>query len=474
MLDLMKQYNDSIEKMIKILSLLVGICFVCMLFIFEISFSDEELKFFLILGCVSLLTGIGFMVSKIKKEVFDCMLFVMTGLFLGIVSGGAYSLIFMMVCLFITIIYGRRAGLLSSFLCSGILLFLETNYFGSISLLMVSYFVGGWRDYFYQSRDFLTGVLSESCFDEVLESFISNNRMFSLIFVRMDDEGYPQVEKKIARILNSQFTFRYGLNGFMVILPDADKGKSVQWLEERIYEIKEVELKSGIVYYPEDGVNLVKKVEDIINSEECLHRYAWMMRHMNGIDSDVVTAIKMLMGFLRVWDSYTYGHVMRVVEYSQCLGRELGISDDEESLLVCGAYLHDIGKLDMDQFILNKRMPLAENEWLRLKSHVEQGVELIQLFEELAPFQMFIRHHHERFDGRGYPSRLEGDEIPFLVRILAVADSFDAMTSKRSYNHPMSYKEGITELRRCSGAQFDPVVVEAFANVIEREYSFGN
>ena len=87
---------------------------------------------------------------------------------------------------------------------------------------------------------------------------------------------------------------------------------------------------------------------------------------------------------------------------------------------------------------------------------------------------MFIRHHHERFDGRGYPSRLEGDEIPFLVRILAVADSFDAMTSKRSYNHPMSYKEGITELRRCSGAQFDPVVVEAFANVIEREYSFGN
>ena len=73
MLDLMKQYNDSIEKMIKILSLLVGICFVCMLFIFEISFSDEELKFFLILGCVSLLTGIGFMVSKIKKEVFDCM-----------------------------------------------------------------------------------------------------------------------------------------------------------------------------------------------------------------------------------------------------------------------------------------------------------------------------------------------------------------------------------------------------------------
>ncbi|MTL75643.1 phosphohydrolase, partial [Turicibacter sanguinis] len=135
MLDLMKQYNDSIEKMIKILSLLVGICFVCMLFIFEISFSDEELKFFLILGCVSLLTGIGFMVSKIKKEVFDCMLFVMTGLFLGIVSGGAYSLIFMMVCLFITIIYGRRAGLLSSFLCSGILLFLETNYFGSIGLL---------------------------------------------------------------------------------------------------------------------------------------------------------------------------------------------------------------------------------------------------------------------------------------------------------------------------------------------------
>ena len=103
---------------------------------------------------------------------------------------------------------------------------------------MVSYFVGGWRDYFYQSRDFLTGVLSESCFDEVLESFISNNRMFSLIFVRMDDEGDPQVEKKIARILNSQFTFRYGLNGFMVILPDADKGNRCNGLRKEFMKSK--------------------------------------------------------------------------------------------------------------------------------------------------------------------------------------------------------------------------------------------
>lgn len=470
MLELIKEYNDNIEKIIKILSLVVGICFVCILFIFEIGFSDDELKVFLILGGFSILTWIGFMFSKVKKEVFDCLLFVMTGLFLGMVSGVLYSLIFMMVCLFITIIYGRRVGMLSSFLCSSMLLILGRDYFGSISLLMMSYFVGGWRDYFYQSRDFLTGVLSESCFDEVLESFVSGNRVFSLIFVKMNGEVYPQVEKKMAQVLNSPFTFRYGWDGFMVLLPDTNKGKSVQWLEERSYEIKEIELKSGIVCYPEDGRQLVKKVEDIVNSDGCLHRYAWMMRHMDGMDCDIVTTLKMLMGFLRVWDGYTYGHVMRVVEYSQYLGRELGISEEEEGLLICGAYLHDIGKLDMDQFILNKRMPLAEDEWLRLKSHAEQGVELIELFEELEPFKMFIRHHHERFDGRGYPSHLEGDEIPFLVRILAVADSFDAMTSKRSYNQPMSYIEGVAELRRCSGAHFDPVIVEAFANVIEREY----
>lgn len=471
MVDLINQYNENIEKVVKILSLVIGICFVCMILIFDVMFSTEELKVFIALGGVLVLMLVGVIGNKIRKEVFDSLLFVVTGLFLGMISGFSYGLIFMMLCLFITIMNGRRAGIVSSMLCGAILWFLGDGYLVGLCIVVTSYFVGGWRDYFYESRDFLTGVLKESCFYEVLESFIDKGCSFSLILIRVDENSYPHLDKKIAQILNSQFTFRYGMNGFMVILPDADKGKAMQWLEERVYEIKEVEVKSGIVSYPEDGRQLVKKVEDAVNGNEYLHRYAWMMARMEKMDCDVVTTIKLLMGFLKAWDAYTYGHVLRVVNYCELVGRELGINEEDSGILICGAYLHDVGKLDMDQFILNKRMPLEEEEWLRLKTHTERGVTLIHLFEELEPFRMFIEHHHERFDGRGYPSHLAGDEIPFLVRILTVADSFDAMTSKRSYNQPKSFVEGIEELRRCSGAQFDPEIVEAFVNVIEREYS---
>lgn len=471
MLDLIKQYNENIEKIIKIIGLVSGTCLVCVLFIFEEIFSNQELKIFLVVGGISVLALVGFLMRKVRKEFFDCLLLIMMGIFLAMISNISSALVFMMICLFITIINGRFLGLLSSFVSFLILLMLGDGYFSGICLIVTSYFVGGWRNYFYESRDFATGVLSESCFYEVLDSFICKDRSFSLILIRMMNHDYPQFEKKVAKVFYSQFTFKYGIDGFIVILPEADKGKSVQWLEERVYEIKDVELRSAIVFYPDDGVQLVKKLEDMISKQQNSHRYAWMIERVNKVDCDLVTTIKLLMGFLKVWDVYTYGHVLRVVEYSELLGRELGISEEEVGVLVCGAYLHDIGKLDMDQFILNKKMPLEEEEWLRLKTHTERGSALIHLFEELAPFREFIEHHHERFDGRGYPSHLVGSEIPFLVRILTVADSFDAMTSKRSYNQPKTFEEGIEELRRCSGDQFDPDIVEAFANVMKREYS---
>lgn len=111
-------------------------------------------------------------------------------------------------------------------------------------------------------------------------------------------------------------------------------------------------------------------------------------------------------------------------------------------------------------------MKLTNDEWGELKQHPNNGVEIIKPVESLKDVIPLIQFHHERFDGKGYPHNLKGEDIPYLARVLTVVDSFDAMTSNRPYNKRKTYEEGVEELRKCSGAQFDPDIVEAFIKVI--------
>ncbi len=135
--------------------------------------------------------------------------------------------------------------------------------------------------------------------------------------------------------------------------------------------------------------------------------------------------------------------------------------------------MHDIGKINISREILNKKMPLAKEEWEILKQHPVNGVEIIKPVSSLESISDLILHHHERYDGKGYPDKLKGDDIPFLARALTVVDSFDAMTSNRPYNRRKTYEEAIEELKRCSGTQFDPYIAEKFIKVIiENKDSF--
>ena len=122
--------------------------------------------------------------------------------------------------------------------------------------------------------------------------------------------------------------------------------------------------------------------------------------------------------------------------------------------------------------VLNKKMKLSDEEWNMIKKHPENGAEIIQPVQSLKNVIPLILHHHERFDGKGYPSKLKGEEIPYLTRILSVADSFDAMTSNRPYKHSMGFDNAFEELKKCSGTQFDPDIVNAFVETIEinKEY----
>ena len=165
---------------------------------------------------------------------------------------------------------------------------------------------------------------------------------------------------------------------------------------------------------------------------------------------------------LETRDHETEGHSERVTRYSHALGEALGLSGDEMSALERGALLHDIGKIGVPDAVLRKPGPLLSHEWEQMRQHPETGSGMVGKIAFLAAALPVVRHHHERYDGSGYPSRLAGERIPLAARIFAVADTFDAMTSDRPYRAAMSVEEARDEIRRCAGTQLDPRVVEAF------------
>lgn len=168
-------------------------------------------------------------------------------------------------------------------------------------------------------------------------------------------------------------------------------------------------------------------------------------------------------------DSYSQGHSQRVARYALAIGQEFSFTPQRQERLEMAALLHDIGKLGVEAYILAKPTSLDELEMAAVKYHPLLGVRILESVTGLADLIPFIRHHHERIDGRGYPDGLSGEQIPLEARILAVADSFEAMTSQRPYRKTKSFAQAVQELRSGAGRQFDSEVVEAFARALERD-----
>ena len=168
-------------------------------------------------------------------------------------------------------------------------------------------------------------------------------------------------------------------------------------------------------------------------------------------------------------DHSTHGHVRRVQAYAVGIARSLGIGDpDDLEALKTAALLHDIGKLAIPQYILSKPGRLTDAEFEKMMKHVEIGANILEPIPFPSPVVSIIRHHHERYDGTGYPQEQKGENIPLGSRILTVADTFDALTSPRPYRDPMLITDAITLIRKDSGKAFDPVVVRAFGRVAKK------
>lgn len=169
-------------------------------------------------------------------------------------------------------------------------------------------------------------------------------------------------------------------------------------------------------------------------------------------------------------DTYTRGHSDRVSEYSVLIGKKLKLSDEDINTLKIGGLFHDIGKIGVPDSILLKDSKLTDDEYSEIKNHPSIGAHILSnatIFKSVLPV---VKHHHERYDGNGYPGKLKGEEIPLLARIAAVADSFDAMTSKRTYRNSLTLDIVRAEIEKCKGSQFDPNCADAFLDILSNEY----
>jgi len=357
--------------------------------------------------------------------------------------------------------------------------------------------------------DELTGLLNRRSLNELMATEINRHSryggVFSLIILDLDgfkafndNYGHPAGDKLLkeigsvlkATIRDTDQAFRYGGDEFAVLLPNTPIDATSQ-VADRIR--RQVALKTkaghiaitaslGLASWPADGVT---SVEIVAAADTALYRAKreggdrthcasgtlleledTSLDSIDSKDGDTVSAIFALAETVDAKEHYTDSHWRRVKEFAVLLATGAELDPEEIHKLETSALLHDIGKISISEKILNKPTPLTAREWEIVKMHPQVGVNIASRAPELAPCLPGILHHHERYDGTGYPIGLKGEEIPLEARILAIADAFAAMTTVRSYSNALSTEDALEELKRCANTQFDPNLVEIFHKVI--------
>jgi HD-GYP domain-containing protein (c-di-GMP phosphodiesterase class II) len=191
-----------------------------------------------------------------------------------------------------------------------------------------------------------------------------------------------------------------------------------------------------------------------------------IIQFQDRIPQQILAMAKALVSVIGLRDHYTASHSARVAKYVRDIATKLGLPDTETETVVFAASLHDIGKAGISDHILLKPDKLNEEELAWIQKNPEFGWMALRQIEGFQSAALIVLHQHERIDGSGYPKKLRGEEIPLGSRIIAVADSFDALTTNRPYRNALSQQAALEELMRCSGTQFDPEVVNAFLTTL--------
>ena len=288
--------------------------------------------------------------------------------------------------------------------------------------------------------------------------------------------------------------FRFGSDEFAVIIDDPERHAVISMAEKIRLRIKEnfndastdpfwkfnLTISSGLAFYPDDAVTreeLLKKADQALykakvisgNKVECYFSVLEQLApQIAGSEKDLFDRLKTFLAIINARDRYTFGHSERVLIYCSIIASLMELAPDQKKALQYGAYLHDIGKIDIDRIILNKAGALDPDEWIVMKNHPIWGAEITKQVKVLDPAVPIILYHHERYDGAGYPTGLAEENIPIEARVLTLADAFDAMTVERSYKKARSYEEAILELQQNKSTHFDPDIVSLFVSFLQK------
>ena len=361
--------------------------------------------------------------------------------------------------------------------------------------------------------DALTGLYNHRHFHERLDEEIARSlrsgRPFSLIMLDLDffklyNDTYghlagDQILKQVAQCIRSSIrgmdvAFRYGGEEFVVLLPETE-AEQAREVAERIRKRIESEMKArgsrltvslGVASWPDSGVtkeSLIQAADAALyeakrtgKNRTCLFSQEKSFPQSPAqpeVHQETLNLMHALVAAIEARDPYTSGHSRKVSELAAALGKELGLPQERITALKTAALLHDVGKIGIPDHILRSPEPLSEEDWEVIKAHPVIGANILRRannFDDVIPA---VLYHHEHYDGSGYPSGLQGEEIPLEARILAIADAYNAMTSPRPYRKALSPERALEELRRQAGKQFDPKLVNLFVALTERKLLAG-
>lgn len=342
---------------------------------------------------------------------------------------------------------------------------------------------------FMRDHDMMTGLRTRRYFEYHIDKYNLNRThpltviMFDINGLKIINDAYGRkvgdrmlqylADKLTVTFKDSKMISRWGGDEFIALLENSTKSQVQKQAEnlknDFIKSFKpqyNISLSYGYVIKKDNKLPLshyVKLAEDQLSSNKILEE-----------NSSKRLMIDSMTHALHVKNPREEKHSQRVSELGGLIATELGLSDYEVKKVILAGLLHDIGKISIDESILNKEGKLSHDEWLEIKKHPETGYRILSGSADTIALSEAALSHHERWDGKGYPNGLKKEEIPLISRIITVADSYDAMTGPRTYRKVFTSDEAIDELLTHSGTQFDPIIVEAFIKTIKHAVLLSN